>query len=241
MRKTARVSPLLLLLLAGCSNATPYATTVGLLPPGDTMTVQIAQGTLQAFQPANGEPRNRFTVAATAMGRATAPPPPHIVPARQGILVESPQPLGNLLVRVPDGVTLVVRSQRGDVNVTDISGPARIVAERGNVRVFIREGYAEASTGTGSIDVAMGSASWPGTLRFESQHGDIAISVEDTASFRVHMHTDDGTLFTDFNLRGTSNGGSETIDGAVNGGGPHAIDIETVRGSIRLLRLHAQA
>jgi hypothetical protein len=48
-------------------------------------------------------------------------------------------------------------------------------------------------------------------------------------------------LFTDFNLRGTSQGRSETIDGDVNGGGTRSIDIETQAGAIRLLKLHPQA
>jgi hypothetical protein len=65
--------------------------------------------------------------------------------------------------------------------------------------------------------------------------------INENAAFDVHLHTDRGTLFTDFDLRGTSQGGSETIDGRVNGGGSHGIDIETSAGQIRLLRLHPQA
>ena len=231
---------LLLLFVAGCSNATPYATTVGILRPGATMTVRVADATVDAYQPAAGEPRDRFTVSATARGKTT-PAPPKIRPAGKGIVVEASQPLASLLVRVPDGVVLVVDSRGGDVNVTDVKGSARIVAAAGNVRVFMRDGYAEAATQRGNVSVAMGATRWPGTLLFSTQNGDVEVSVEETAAFRVHLHTNGGTLFTDFNLRGTSSGASETIDGAVNGGGKQRIDVEVTRGSIRLLRLHAQA
>lgn len=202
--------------------------------------MQVAHTTVNAYQPAAGEPRDRFTIAATA-ARGTAPATPRLRPGRNGTVVDAPDQLASLLVRVPDGVQLVVDSAQGDVNVTDISGSARIVARKGSIRVFVRDSYAQAQTVDGNITVAMGAAQWPGTLHFAAQHGDIEISVEETAAFRVHMQTDDGTLFSDFNLRGTSNGTAETIDGIINGGGDRAIDVHVERGSIRLLRLHAQA
>lgn len=213
---------------------------MGILRPGATLTIRVAQATVSAYQPAAGEPRNRFTIAATARPKTT-PAAPAIRPSGKGIVVNAPQPLESLLVRVPDGVALVVDSGQGDVNVTDVKGTARIVSGGGNVRVFMRDGYAEAAAAHGNVSVAMGATSWPGTLHFSAQNGDVEISVEETAAFSVHLHTSSGTLFTDFNLQGTSSGSSETIDGAVNGGGSQRIDVEVTRGSIRLLRLHAQA
>jgi hypothetical protein len=204
------------------------------------MTVRLAGGTFSAYQPAAGQARDRFTIAATATGRGSPPPPPSIHPAAGGIVVYAAA-LQSLLVRVPDGVALVVDSQHGDVNVTDIQGSAQIVAADGNVRVFVRDGFAQASTGRGNVSVAMGAVRWPGTLHFAATRGDVELSVEETAAFGVHLHTGDGTLFTDFNLLGRSQGSSETIDGNVNGGGNQRIDVEVKRGSIRLLRLHAQA
>jgi DUF4097 and DUF4098 domain-containing protein YvlB len=47
-------------------------------------------------------------------------------------------------------------------------------------------------------------------------------------------------LFTDFDLRGTSSGRAETIDGSVNGGTAQRIDVETSSGAIRLLRMQPQ-
>jgi hypothetical protein len=232
---------LLLPPLSGCANEMPYATTVGILPPGSTLTVRAGRATVNAFQPAAGQPRNRFTIEATAFAKATPPPAPRLrVLPGQGLTVQADQPLADLLVRVPDGVTLVVDSQQGDVHVTDITGNARIVALRGDVQVML-PGYAQVRTGQGNISVTMGSTGWPGKLHFSTQQGNVAVWINEKAAFSVHLHTDRGTLFTDFDLRGTSQGGSETIDGRVNGGGTHAIDIESAAGAIRLLRLHPQA
>lgn len=232
---------LLLPVAAACSNQTPYVTTVGVLSPGSTLSVNVANATFSAFAPAAGQARDRFTVAATAFAKATPPPPPRVRGlARGGVLVQAGQPLADLLVRVPDGVTLVVDSQRGRVQVTDITGNARITARQGDVQVML-PGYAQVRAGNGNVLVRMGSTGWPGTLHFSTRRGDVEVWVNENAAFDVRLHTGHGTLFSDFDLRGTSRGGAETIVGRVNGGGSHGIDIETSAGEVRLLRLHPQA
>lgn len=234
-----RMVLLLLLCPAACSNQVPYATTIGLLPADATMTVRVARANLSAFHPAAGEPRDRFTVSATAAKNASPPPAPRLRAGPHGVTVTAKDPLADLLIRVPDGVTLVVESRGGDVHVTDITGNARIAAASGNVQVML-PGYAAAKVGKGNLSVRMGATDWPGTLHFSTGRGDIEVWIRDTASFNVHLHTGNGMIFTDFSLRGTSHGGSETIDGKVNGGGPHGVDIESAAGAIRLLQLHPQ-
>jgi hypothetical protein len=237
---TARALLLLLLpVVGGCSNPPPFSTTIGILRPGHTMTLRVANATVNAFAPAYGEPRDRFTIAATAF-RGTTPPVPSVRPAVGGILVLAPGKLASLLVRVPDGVTLAIDSRQGDVNVTDVSGPVQVALARGDARIFLQKSYAQARVGEGNVRIAMGASQWPGTLRISTQRGDVELSVQDTAAFTVHLHTADGTLFTDFNLRGSSQGAAETIDGVVNRGGAQRIEVDTGNGSIRLLRLHAQ-
>ncbi len=204
------------------------------------MEVHVASATVSAFQPEIGAPHDRFTVSATAAAKGTPPPAPTIRPTRTGILVDAPYPLANLLLRVPDGVTLVVVSRSGDVRATNVQGPARLFAGNGNVQAIV-PGYAQALAVNGNLGITIGGTTWPGTLHFGTGRGDIVIWINEGAAFRVHLHTDDGTLFTDFDLRGSSAGKSETIDGAVNGGGAQRIDVETRAGTIRLLRLHPEA
>lgn len=233
--------PLLLALasVAACSAPAPYVTTVGLLRPGATLAVRIESGTVNAYQPEVGQRRDLYTISATGSGKGTPPPPPQTRPTRQGVTVSASGTLRSLLVRVPDGVDLVVESHGGDVNVTDITGNARIAAERGDVNVKL-PGYAQAAIGDGNLSVMMGATSWPGTLNFTCRRGDIEISIPARAAFGVHLHTSNGTLFTDFGLRGTSSGSAETIDGIVNGASSSRIDVETSAGAIRLLRLQPQ-
>ncbi len=233
---------LLLLLpaaLASCSSAPPFSTTVGILKPGATLEVHVAQATLNAYQPENGQRRDLFTVAATTATKATPPPAPQLRPTRRGVVVNAPSPLQSLLVRVPDAANLAVVSRQGDVNVTDIRGSAVVAASHGNVTMML-PAYGQAAVGQGNILATIGSTNWPGTLHFSTQHGDVTLRVPAIAAFVVHLHTGAGSLFTEFALRGSSQGSSETIDGSVNGGGARRLDVEAGAGSIRLLKLQPQ-
>jgi hypothetical protein len=204
------------------------------------MTVEVKNASLNVYKPAVGEPANRYTIQATQIENHEAPPAPTVLSAGNGIVVQAPDPLYGLLVRLPDKVNLVVDSAEGNVNVIDVLGNVVVHGGIGKIKVLV-PGYAEASNKKGDIEVTVGANVWPGTLKFTTDDGDVTIYVPETAKFHAHLHTDDGTLFTDFNLTGTSTGANETIDAPVNGGGAMGIDIETKHGAARLLRLAPQA
>lgn len=230
---------LLLFVVTACSSPKPYATRIGVLKPGATLTIRAGSAVVNAYQPLNGGPRDRYTIAATVSSKQTMPPAPVARAAGPGLEILAPGSMQSLLVRVPDGVNLIVDSQRGNVNVTDVTGNVRVTARHGDVDVKI-PGYAQVTAGDGNVSVMMGAAEWPGTLRFSTQRGDVEVWVVAKAAFSVHLHTADGVLFTDFGLRGVANGAAETIDGVVNGGSQQRIDVETAGGAIRLLRLQPQ-
>lgn len=242
---------LLPLVLAACNSPTPTFQSSGTLAPGSRMTVRTANGAVSAYAPTVGQPKDRYTVS--GFGKAgssngliekrgrdltlcqAAPPP------AAGCLQGDPAPIAPLpfLVRVPDRVFLDVRTLHGAINVSDITGNVNARSNDGNVKIMI-EGYANASAGNGNVSVTFGSTSWPGTLHFSADNGDVEIYVNAKAAARVHLHTDRGTIFTDFELRGTSRGNSETIDGEIAGGAERAIDVEVRTGSIRMLQLKPQ-
>jgi len=242
--KSARVKRFAFLLtvafVACSSTPPPFATHIGVLKPGSVLTVNIDHGVLNAFKPAQSDPPDQYTITATAVAGASPPPAPAVHPSGNGVIVDATGALANLLVRVPQGVALVVHSKNGNVNVTDISGSVNANADNGDVKIMV-SGLAQASTTNGSIDLTMGKTSWTGTLRDSAHNGDVTVYIPETAAFQARMHTDDGTLFTDFGLTGTSHGSNETIDAPVNGGGPFGLDLESNRGTVRLLRLTPQA
>lgn len=203
------------------------------------MTVNVANANVNVYKPAEGEPASEFTVAASALPN-TQPAPPKLRPLGKGLVVDAEDPLFGMLVRLPSGVNLVVNSERGNVNVTDVTGTIDVHAHVGDVHIMV-PGIAQASTGKGDVDVTIGTTQWKGTLKFTADEGDVTVYVPETAKFHARLHTDDGTIFTDFGLRGTSHGSNETIDAPANGGGNFGVDIESHRGTVRLLRLTPQA
>lgn len=130
-------------------------------------------------------------------------------------------------------------TDNGSIMVADFEGTVNAHVGQGNIKMLIPQ-YANASIGTGNISVIFASTDWPGTLHFSAQHGNIEIYVNENAKAHVRMHTDDGTVYSDFPLRGTSHGNNETIDAPINGGGPRSIDVEVATGSIRLMQLKPQ-
>lgn len=223
--------------LAACSSAPPpYYSFTQNLTPAASLRIRTT-GSIEAFKPAIGQPSTLLTLEPSGPAGTAAPTP---ILARDGNAFSYDVTYArSLLARVPDGVALDVASTDGDVDVTDITGPAVAYGANGAVRVMV-PGYAQASAGTGNVTVYMGATTWPGTLKFSSRRGDVEVWINATAHFDVRMHTDRGTVFTDFGLTGTSKGQSETIVGTVGGRSSQGIDIEVADGSIRLLQLKPQ-
>ena len=231
--------PLLAVAFVGCSSHTPFATRLGLLEPTSTLTVVVSDANVNVYKPAAGQASDQFTVSATAL-EGTNPSPPTVARAGNGVVVRATDPLYGLLVRLPDRVNLVVQSSKGNISVTDVSGAIDARAARGNIRIMV-PGVAQAQTGTGNIDATIGATQWKGTLKFQADAGDVTVFIPEVAKFHARLHTDNGTIFTDFGLRGTSVGSNETIDAPVNGASTYGVDIEAHHGTVRLLRLAPQA
>ena len=234
-----RIARLLLLTaaLAACSSAPPpYYSFTQNLTPGSTLRIRTTGG-IEAFKPAIGQASTLLTLQPSGPPGVVRPKP---LLTRVGTAFGYDVTYArSLLARVPDGVALDVASTDGDVDVTDITGPTVAYAANGTVRVMV-PGYAQAGAGTGNVTVYMGATTWPGTLKFSSRRGDVEVWINATAHFNVRMHTDRGTVFTDFGLTGTSKGQSETIVGTVGGRSAQGIDIEVADGSVRLLQLKPQ-
>ena len=194
------------------------------------MTVNVANAVVNAFKPAQGDP----ATATRSRPPLRAPPPRRrrrsFVRAAKASPSMRPRRSRICSCAFPQASIYVVRSQRGNVNVTDIIGGCERPGWDGRredhglgIRSSLRARWrCQSST--------MGATRWPGTLHISSDTGDVTVYVPETAAFHVRMHTDDGVLFTDFDLRGTSHGHNETIDSNVNSGSAFGLDLEVAQG-----------
>lgn len=231
--------PLLLFVFAfaACSAGAPTISKTGVFPEGATIVVRNVQGDIDAYAPERGQPQDQYTVAAyaPANGPATKIDVKHLL-----ITADAPAAGTRFLVRGPKGGTMDLSTQQGNINVADFEGIVDAHTGRGDIKMLIPM-YGNASIGTGNMSVIYASTDWPGTLHFTTGTGNVELYVNENAKSRVHLHTDNGNIFSDFpGLRGTSSGNSETIDSFINGGGPRSIDVEVKTGSIRLMQLKPQ-
>ena len=237
--------PLLLaFVLSACGTDTYTIAAHGKLD-GGTISLTNVTGKIEAFPPASGEPKDEYTVSAAskralmqtkmsldansktlALCPIACPPPPDA-------------PSVSYLVRIPQGVHAEFTLATGDIDVSDVNAPVDARATNGDIKIQIPS-YANASTRTGNVSVTFGDANWPGTLHFSTQRGDVVLYVPALAHARVDLHTDHGTIFTDFDLRGTSLGTAEKIVGDIGGGGNRTLEVRVGSGNIRVLKLVPQ-
>lgn len=236
----------LIVLLSGCSGAAPFFTSTGTLAPGSKMNVasRAAAGAkpleINVYKPAIGDPTDKYTVSLTGP-HPTTQMLSGVARLKGSTLTVDPAVGGaqTALIRVPDKVSLSVDNANGSVNITDISGTIVAKTGKGDIKIMVPS-YAQASSQDGDVTVYMSATQWPGTLHYFAQRGTVELWINENAEFRVHLHTDRGTIFTDFDLRGTSKGYSETINSAVGSNPKQGIDVEVGTGDIRVLQLKPQ-
>jgi hypothetical protein len=227
---------LLTLALAACSSAqTPFLTRSAPLSPGATLVVSNVSGDINAYAPEHNAPQDRFTVAAYGEKPAGASV------SVQSLLVRvQAQRAGvRFLVRAPGNTAMNLSTRQGNIGVEDFNGVVNAHTDTGDIKMLIPQ-YGNASIGTGNLNVIFASDKWPGTLHFSVDRGTAVVYVNQDAKAHVRVHTDDGSVFSDFNITGSSTGSSETIDTNINGGGPRGVDVEVHKGDIRLMQLKPQ-
>ena len=137
-------------------------------------------------------------------------------------------------VKVPDAVKLGAYTVNGDVTVRDVGGEVHAATVNGDVDVSTR-GVAEASTVNGSIRAALGKADWTGSMEFTTVNGGITVEVPDGLNATVEASTVNGSIETDFPITVQGRFGSRRLQGTIGSGG-RDLELETVNGSIRLVR-----
>lgn len=247
--------PLLTFALASCGKSNVSVTQHGRFD-GQAMAVANLRGNIDAYAPAVGQAPDEYTVTQTTPARnvrtdirvdrrsrtltvCPAPANARVSSVGPGDCPQTEGELINYIVRVPRGVRAYLSTISGSVHVTDVSGPVDAHVRNGDIKLQIPS-YGNASTGNGNVVVMFGDANWPGTLHFSAERGDVEVWVPATADAAADLHTDHGTIFTDFDLRGSSNQGAETIVGKIGKGGDHGINVRVSNGSIRLLKLTPQ-
>lgn len=224
----------------------------GTLPAGKTLSIRNINGDVSAVA-ASG---NQIEVTGVKHARRSDPASVQIkveptaegvvictiYPNQQGSGCESRRSSRNsdgnndvsvdFTVRVPASVLLAAHSVNGDVRAEGLKADAEIGTVNGDASVRT-EGFAEASSVNGSVDVVMGRADWSGSARYHSVNGGVSVTLPAGVSTDVRASTVNGDIESDFPLTVTGKFGPRSVRGTIGKGG-RSLSLETVNGSINI-------
>lgn len=185
-----------------------------------------------------------------------------IVSSNGSLRVEDVQ--GEVRVRTSNGSIRTSRIQgeldaetsNGSIDVTNVVGNARVHTSNGSIRADISKGAFEATTSNSSITarltepdpdhaVRLGSSNGhidltmdaPREVRANTSNSSITVHLPPDLNARLNAHTSNSTITSDFDV--TVRGGTlskHTLEGTLGHGGP-LIDLETLNGSIKILKM----
>ncbi len=138
-------------------------------------------------------------------------------------------------IKLPAGVNVGVNTINGSLDVSGAQSEVRASTVNGRVDASSTGGPVEANTVNGSIRVTMDAAPGKDDLKFSTVNGSISVTVPSNFAADLEMQTVNGSLTSDFPL---------TISGKVNpkhlhaviGSGGREVRLETVNGSIEILK-----
>lgn len=140
------------------------------------------------------------------------------------------------VVTVPAGVQVNVRTISGGIGVADVSGAVNAETVNGKVQVAALDGPVTASSVNGSVNVAIDSLGGAGDIELSTVNGSVTAQLPSSLQARLSMETVNGSVHSDFEVAGRDSTERKEIHGTVGGGSGRRVALETVNGSVKLLR-----
>jgi hypothetical protein len=156
---------------------------------------------------------------------------------------------GNLLIRVPFATSLKLECMNGgELKVDHVSGDLELQNMNGGVSAVGVSGNVIAHSQNGKIHVELDRVTSAKPMSFSSMNGNIDVTLPADTKGAVHMKSDNGEIYSDFDVQlnpggapvvedGRSKGGKyrvkadRTTNGTINGGGPD-LTFKTFNGNI---------
>jgi hypothetical protein len=156
----------------------------------------------------------------------------------------------NLIIQVPVNTSVELKTINGDhIDVTGINGDLDIECTNGAVTLKDVSGSVVAHTLNGDITVGMTKITAGKNMSFTSLNGKVDVSLPGDAKARVRLKTNNGAVYSDFDVKMEPDGAKPVIEdgrgkggkykirmdrsvyGSINGGGPEFL-FQTMNGDI---------
>ncbi|MBV8820172.1 MAG: hypothetical protein JO022_17560 [Acidobacteriaceae bacterium] len=161
----------------------------------------------------------------------------------------SPSRSNNLLVRVPVNTSVKLECMNGGaITVNRVTGDLELQNLNGAVEANNVSGTVIAHSLNGEVHISMDRVTPDKPMSFSSMNGNIDVSLPAGTRGNIHMKSDNGDVYSDFDVKlggasspvvedGRSKGGKykikidRTTNGTINGGGPD-LTFKTFNGNI---------
>jgi hypothetical protein len=153
----------------------------------------------------------------------------------------------NLEIEIPNGTDLELHTYNGgDLMVSNVQGELALTNYNGEITALNISGSVVASTYNGEIKATFDKVTEGTPMSYSTYNGDIDLTLPANAKATLKMKTEQGEIFTGFDIKLTSSGPVQMKDskagvykvvvddwkrGEINGGGPD-ITIKNYNGDI---------
>ena len=135
-------------------------------------------------------------------------------------------------VTIPQEFDIDISNVNGAVNVNDASGRLRVETTNGRIEMARCSGTVDASTTNGGIRAELLRVAAAKDLTLETTNGRITLVVPASLAANIDASTTNGSITTDLPVT-TKSFDSNSLRGAINGGGPR-LRLRTTNGSIEI-------
>jgi hypothetical protein len=154
---------------------------------------------------------------------------------------------GNLTIETPVNTSLQIKTVNGGhIDVTGLNGDLDLQETNGSINLKNVSGSVVAHSLNGAITVSLDRVAPDKPMSFTSLNGKIDVTLPATTRARLRLKTDNGSIYTDFDVKLESTSSVEngrtgdgkyriridrTMYGTINGGGPEYL-FQTMNGNI---------
>jgi DUF4097 and DUF4098 domain-containing protein YvlB len=141
---------------------------------------------------------------------------------------------GSIEIEVPVKTNLNLESHNGArVSVDGVEGDIEVTNHNGSVNVANVAGSVVAYSHNGQVNVSFRDITAGKPMSFTSMNGNVNVTLPPTAKVDLRMRTDNGGIWTGFDIQTKPSTGDRTTFGTINGGGA-TIELRSHNGNIYL-------
>jgi DUF4097 and DUF4098 domain-containing protein YvlB len=141
---------------------------------------------------------------------------------------------GTLEIEVPVRTNLNLESHNGArISIEGVEGDIEATNHNGSVNVMDAVGSVVAYSHNGRVTVSFRNITAGKPMSFTSMNGNVDVTLPPAAKAELKMRTDNGGIYTDFDLQLKSGSGDRQYSGTINGGGP-SFELRSHNGNIYL-------